>query len=288
MELPDPEQKKLDIQEYLAILRPCWWKVLAGSFAVGCITLLLLFFMPNLFKATAVIAPATDEGNQSPVTGLFDSIGITVGGPSKVEDLEALLRSNDLTVRVFTRHKLWPIVFPEKFDEKRGKLKIGWLERLITGEEEYKAPGDWDAIRAAEESLNITLDKRIGTLSVSFESTFPDGSVKIVSSYLDEAKSRLQEESFAKAKSNKKFIEEQIGKTHDALVKERLYTLYGQEVEREMMARNREQFGFTVIDSPRIPDKKSKPSRLKISATFAVLSFLILCIYFVHLGRRKG
>ena len=55
-------------------------------------------------------------------------------------------------------------------------------------------------------------------------------------------------------KQNKKFIEEQIGKTVDALNRDRLYSLLGQEVEREMMARNREQFGFRVIDSPRVPD----------------------------------
>lgn len=51
-------------------------------------------------------------------------------------------------------------------------------------------------------------------------------------------------------KQSKKFIEEQIGKTVDALNHDRLYSLLSQEVEREMMARNREQFGFRVIDSP--------------------------------------
>lgn len=58
-------------------------------------------------------------------------------------------------------------------------------------------------------------------------------------------------------KQNKKFIEEQIGKTVDALNRDRLHSLLGQEVEREMMAWNREQFGFRVIDVPRVPDRKS-------------------------------
>ena len=74
--------------------------------------------------------------------------------------------------------------------------------------------------------------------------------------YLDEGKSRLQEEAFDRAIKNKKFIEEQIGKTVDALTRDRLYSLYGQEVEREMMARNREQFGFRVVDARRVPDQK--------------------------------
>ena len=75
-----------------------------------------------------------------------------------------------------------------------------------------------------------------------------EGSANIVKYFLDEGKSRLQEEALERATINKKFIEEQIGKTVDALTRDRLYSLYGQEVEKEMMARNREQFGFRVID----------------------------------------
>jgi len=40
-----------------------------------------------------------------------------------------------------------------------------------------------------------------------------------------------------------------------------------------MMARNREQFGFRVIDSPRIPDRKYNPKRGLIAILAAFLSF---------------
>ena len=49
--------------------------------------------------------------------------------------------------------------------------------------------------------------------------------------FLDEGKSRLQEETPDRAVRNKKFIEEQIGMTADALTRDRLYSLYGQEME---------------------------------------------------------
>jgi uncharacterized protein involved in exopolysaccharide biosynthesis len=82
-------------------------------------------------------------------------------------------------------------------------------------------------------------------------------------------------------KQNKKFIEEQIGKTVDALTRDRLNSLYGQEVEREMMARNREQFGFRVIDAPRIPDRKFKPRRGLGAIAAAILTFFIGCVFFI-------
>ena len=74
----------------------------------------------------------------------------------------------------------------------------------------------------------------------------------IVQCYLQEGKDRLQEEALDRAVKNKRFLEEQIGKTLDALTRDRLYALHGKEVEPEMMARNRTQFGFRVIDAPRV------------------------------------
>jgi len=108
----------------------------------------------------------------------------------------------------------------------------------------------------------------------------------MVQYFLDEAKSRLQEETLDRAVKNKKFIEEQIGHTVDALNRDRLYALLGQEVEREMMARNREQFGFRVIDSPRVPDRKFKPTRTRSTIVAAILAFFLSCGYFVFRGKK--
>jgi uncharacterized protein involved in exopolysaccharide biosynthesis len=198
-----------------------------------------------------------------------------------VEDLETLFKSNDLTVRVFRKYNLWPFVLPDKFDSATGKMKFGWTDRLFGGEKGPRVPGDWDAIRAAKDRLRVFVNNKTGTVSVSFESLSAEGSANIVKYYLDEGKSRLQEEAFDRASKNKKFIEEQIGKTVDALTRDRLYMLYGQEVEREMMARNREQFGFRVVDAPRLPDRKFKPRRFVGLIMSAFLSFFAGWVYFI-------
>jgi uncharacterized protein involved in exopolysaccharide biosynthesis len=280
-ERPQPaySEDEISLGEYLAVLRPHWWKIFGLSLAVGVVTLFLLFLKPNLYKATAVITPAAEEKKAIPALGTLASFGIEIGGPTKVEDLEALFRSNDLTVRVFGKHDLWPIVFPKRYDAKSGKLESCWTDRMFRGAQDLKAPGDWDAIRAAEDGLNVFVNRKLGTLSVSFESPSPEGSANIVRHYLEEGKSRLQEEALDRAIKNKKFIEEQIGKTVDALTRDRFYTLYGQEVEREMMARNREQFGFRVIDSPRVPDRKSRPKRLRTFVLSLLITSIVFCLY---------
>lgn len=278
---------EINLGEYLAILRSAWWKIILLSLAVGIITLGWMLTKPNLYRASATVTPAVEEGKQNPALGALASFGVTVGGPTKVEDLEALFKSNDLSVRVFSKYNLWPIISPEGFDLKTGKRKTGWRDRLFGNKEDPKSPSDWDAIRAAQNGLVISINRKNGTLSLSFESQSAEGSASIVRYFIDEAKSRLQEEALERAVKNKKFIEDQIGRTVDALTRDRLYGLYGQEVEREMMARNREQFGFRVIDSPRVPDRKYKPQRTKSAILAAALSFFGGCVLFIVLGKFR-
>lgn len=277
----------IDIGRYFQILRPCWWKIISMSFAVGLVTLGYMFTKPNQYSASATITPATEEGKQSPALGVLATFGFMVGGPSNEEDLESLFRSHDLSVRVFRKYNLWETVFPERFDSKTGLLRSTWIDKLY-GKGEYESPSDWDAIRAAEDSLQVTRDRKLGTVYISFESRFPEGAEKIVQYYLEEAKTRLQEEALDRANKNMKFIEEQISRTVDALTRDRLYSLYGQEIENEMMARNREQFAFRIIDSPRVPDRKSGPHRAIISLLATTFSFMVFLVVFLVMKLKNN
>ncbi|MBF8259962.1 MAG: hypothetical protein HW377_2336, partial [Actinobacteria bacterium] len=235
-EQPNGEYREtpVDIGDYLAILRKMWWKALLLSLAVGAVTAVVVLRIPDAYTSTTIITPAGDEGKQNPALGSLAS-------------LDTLFRSNDLTVRVFGKHDLWSVILGDRYDAATKRMKSSWIRRLLGGEKEPKQPGDWDAIRVVKDRMKLSVNKRAGTLSMSIESPSAEGSAAILKYYLEEGKSRLQEEAFERAARNKKFIEEQIGRTVDALTRDRLYSLYGQEVEREMLARNRNQFGFRVI-----------------------------------------
>jgi uncharacterized protein involved in exopolysaccharide biosynthesis len=279
----ETREDEIDLGVWFAIFRRQWWKICGISLAVGLATLLYMFTKPNLYKSTAVIMPAVEEGKPNPALGALVSMGISVGGPSKIEDLEVLFKSNDLTARVFSRHNHWSVLLGKKYDSATGMLRPSLFPLDGFNDKVPKPPGDWDALRAASKAFVVTTNRKSGSLTLSFESTSAQESAAILKDYLDEAKNRMQEEALGRATENKKFILEQIGKTVDALNRDRLYSLLGQEVEREMMARNREQFGFRVIDSPRAPDRKSGPHRLLISflvfVLFFVLSSIVLTVW---------
>jgi uncharacterized protein involved in exopolysaccharide biosynthesis len=281
------EEDVIDLGQYWTALRPNLWKIALLSLAVGVATLLYMFTMPNIYQATAVITSEKDERRQNPSLGALASMGIDVGGPSRVEDLETLFKSNDLAVRVFKKYNPWPILLGDKYDPATGGIKASAKNSYFGREKKNKPLGDWDTIRAVKGRLRVSVVKKVNTISVSFESPSAEGSTEIVKYFLEEGKSRLQEEALDRATKNKKFIEEQIGKTVDALNRDRLFSLLSQEVEREMMARNREQFGFRVIDSPRVPDRKLRPARAKVALVATLISGIAISMFFIGVGRRR-
>ena len=269
----------VDLGRHIRTLRREWRKIALICLAVGIATFLVLFMKQNVYQASAMIAPPPQERREPPSLGMLASFGINVGGTTQVEDLEALFKSNDLTVRVFERHNLWPVLYKDRYDPASGKIRRSWMER-ISGKSGSGVPVDWDAIRAARKRLQVLVNRRAGTVTISFDSPSPSGSAEIVKHYLEEGKSRLQEEALDRAVKNKRFIEEQIGKTMDTLIRDRLYSLLSYEVEQEMMARNREQFGFRVIDSPRAPDRKISPRRLYNAGISMLLALIGSWIFF--------
>ena len=284
--ITEPGAEVITFPEIKSVIRINLWKIVLLGFIVGFSTATWMFLKPNLYQASAILTPIAEDSKSSTALGALASFGLPVGSSSKLEELEALFRSDDLTVRVFQKHNLWPVVFGKDFDSTTGKLRIGWKDRLLFGRGGMEAPSDWDAIRAAEKSFKVSTNKKMGTLFIAFETLNPAGSAAIVRYYLDEAKSRLQEEALERATRNKQFLEEQIGKSMDPLSRERMYAVYGQEVEREMIARNREQFGFRIIDAPRVPDRKSGPERAWNITVASFLAFLAGCAYFL-VRRRK-
>lgn len=282
-------EREVNLGEVRLLFPKIWWRAGLVSVVVGVAALLVLLQLKNVYRATATIMPVLDEGKQGPslALGAIASLGLG-GGPAKVEDLEALFRSNDLTVRVFRKYDHWAIVLGDRYNAAKGTLTPTLLDRLSGNEKGDRPPGEWDAIRESKKRLKILANRKAGILVVSIESHSAEGSASMVKHYLEEGKDRLQEEAFERASRNKKFIEGQISRTVDPVTRDRMYSLYGQEVEREMMARNREQFGFKIIDSPRVPDRKAGPHRVLIALLAAALSFLVTCVFLSAWWKKRA
>lgn len=136
----DPRESEIDPGNYFATLRKVWLKAVFLSSVGGLATLLYLFTKPNIYQATTDNTPSIDGKKQNPALGTLSAFGVSIGGPTSVKGLESLFKSNDLTVRVFRKYHLWPIVLADKFDSATGKVRLVLTDRLIVNEKGPKPP----------------------------------------------------------------------------------------------------------------------------------------------------
>ncbi|MBI5016170.1 MAG: hypothetical protein HZB55_11890 [Deltaproteobacteria bacterium] len=274
---------------YLRLLQQAWWKVLLAAALGGAGAVMGTSLAPAGYRATAVLRPTATGPESAEVTfeSVMSPIGIAQGGSAALENLVFLFRSRDLTRRVFRRNDLWPALWGERFDPLRKRISPNLWETLCWGQRVPRSPGDWDAVRAAESRLRVSADVRLGVVTVSFDARSRSDATAIVGDYLEEARNALQSSALARARAKASFLSAELARAIDPITRRRLSELYARQLEEEMMARNREQLGFTVIDSPTAAGRQPDRERRKLILLAALGGLSTAFLYYLEPCPRR-
>jgi len=95
------------------------------------------------------------------------------------------------------------------------------------------------------------------------------------------------------SKDNRHFFNEQLERTSDALLREKIYSLLAREIEKETFALAQKYYGFLILDPPVVPDidKEIKPKRALICILSVIVAFfasIFLSFLLEFLGRIKS
>lgn len=281
---PEDEINLLDL--FLVLLKRK--KMIMGIVGIAAIAAVVIsLLLPNIYRSEATIMPQADTGQQggglpSALGGLSGLAGgiLGIGGDSDLAQLEVALKSRELAHRVITKHELMPKLFADDWNA----AKKTWTTD--------EPPTEQDAYRLIRDNLlSISADDKKGTLTVGFNHEDPSFAKQMVEWYLAELSEMLRQATIGDAREKARFVREELSKTSDALLREKLYTLLANEIEKETFAQARKYYDFEVIDPPVVPDldKKVKPKRsliciLAVFAAFFVAIFLaFLAEFFTNL-----
>jgi len=130
-----PEQGEFDLGGFLSILRPALWKISVFSLCVGIVMQVWMLRKPDLYRASASITPAVEESKQNPAFGALASIGISVGGPSRVENLETMRSgySKNTTLGRLSNRKV-------SIRKRAGSSRVGWTDCSARGQQKEESP----------------------------------------------------------------------------------------------------------------------------------------------------
>ncbi|MDH4268462.1 MAG: Wzz/FepE/Etk N-terminal domain-containing protein, partial [Deltaproteobacteria bacterium] len=273
-----------------------YWRVIWG----GKIFLLLIIIvssfttafvslrMPNIYQATAIIIPIVNQGagGLSTLTQQLGGLaGISSGNPLSSEII-SLLQSKILREKIIERYNLLPVLFPKKWDgEKRAWKKN---ERGITfsvqeiikkiapansqdAVQKNDAPHIWDGLRRLSRIVKVNNNVRENNITLSVEFPDPVMAAKMANYFLTTLNDHMTSEAKRVAGINMKYLEQQVDKTADPFIKQKLYALIAQQIETSMLAEVKENFAFKIIEPPKEPDQKIKPKR----ALMVMLSFVV-------------
>ncbi|HEB75283.1 MAG TPA: hypothetical protein ENJ04_02915 [Nitrospirae bacterium] len=279
-------------------------------------TVIYSLLQTNIYQSKAVIAPVSDSGGRSRrlaalASRLTGMPRINLPGTASSSEIVALLNSTILRRKIIEKYNLLPVIFYEQWDEEKNDWKkedsfnpfrlvgdlVGYVSRLLrpdesapAGEEEEGVPSVWDGLRALDNMVRINDNIDRNTIEVSVEFHDPKEAAAIAGYFLTTLNSHMSEEAKRVAETNRKYLEEQLERTADPFIKQKIYSLIARQIETSMMAEVKENFAFKVLDPPTVPDRKIKPKRslmVIISFILSVFAGVFIAFFLENIERAR-
>jgi uncharacterized protein involved in exopolysaccharide biosynthesis len=282
--LTDDEDEINLLDLFLVLVRRKWlifWMVFVAGVAAVTISLLLT----NIYRSEATIAPREEDKGAAASLSTLGGLGgfvaseLGLGGGGSLEKLEVLLRSRDLSFRVIQKNDLLPVLFPDRWDSNANQ----WREDDKPSLEEANRKIQLDL-------LKVTSDTTKKTIVIGFDQPDPKMSQQIVGHYLTELSEMLREQVLQDAAENQRFFQEQLQKTSDALLRDKIYAMLAKEIEKETFAKAQKYYSFLVLDPPFLPDPKFevKPKRAIICVLSVAAAFFmaVMWVFFLDFVQR--
>ena len=268
---PDMDEDETNLLDLMLVLVKHKIMIIGLVLLTGLAALIYSLKLTNIYRSEATIALRSEGKNSTnPLAGLGGIGGIMagqllLGGGGTLEKLEVVLQSRNLTSRVINKYNLMPLIFSEVWDADKKKWNTDSPPTLQDG---------WNIMKGM---LKVKSDSRTNTIKVGVEHEGPETAKKFVEYYLTELSETLREEVLHDSAENMHFFREQLSKTSDTLLKEKIYTMLVKEIERDTFARAQKYYSFVVLDPPIVPDsdKRVKPKRSIICLLSVTLAFFI-------------
>ena len=175
--------------------------------------------------------------------GLAALAGVSIGQDTKKAESLAVLQSEALTTSYISDQNLLPVLFASRWD--------------ATSKEWKKTPPTlWRANQLFKKKVRtVTADTKSGVVNVAISWTDPELAAKWANDLVRLTNVQLRERAIGEAEKNIRYLTEQAAKTEIVGIRQAIYTLLQNEINKAMLARGTQDFAFKVLD-PAVPPEK--------------------------------
>jgi capsule polysaccharide export protein KpsE/RkpR len=221
--------------------------------------------------------------------GLASLAGVNLpeGELSKKDLALEVVKSRKFIKEFVNSHKIKPqLMAVDYWDSETGEIVIddGVYDIKTKKWLEDEEPLDIDVYERFEEVLILEDDQTTGVVRLGFKHESPTEAQKWASWLLVDLNNALRNKDISDAESAIEYLRDQVRATPLAELKKVFYDLIRSQTETIMLAQVREEYVFTIIDPPVVPDEENEPSRALICILITMLGGMVSVIYV--LGRH--
>lgn len=248
-----------------AVAVASWRPATAVIAAFTALALAVALFLPPVYKAEVVVAPA--EGDTSAVRGLMGQLGdvaqlagLNLSGDSTRAASVATLKSRALVDGFIQENHLLPVLFSAEWDTAAHR----WKRADVVDQ-----PTTWDAYKIFDKRIRVIQeDRRTGLVTLIIKWRDPVQAASWANELVGRANAVLRAKAIDESERTIKYFEKQVENATSLEVRQLLFHLIEAETNKIAIANAREQYAFRVIDPAVVPRRASPYRSLVVMAGF--------------------
>jgi uncharacterized protein involved in exopolysaccharide biosynthesis len=267
------DDDEIDLREIWKVAWTRKWQIIVVTLLVTVASFAYGMLATKWYRAEVLLAPAEEKSAPSisgQLGGLAALAGVNIGGGDSVEAI-ATLRSRDFAREFIHDHGLLTVFFADQWNETSQR----WLP-----EDPREHPDLRDGVKYFHENvLRVSEDPKTGLVNLAIEWSDPLVAAEWATIIVTRLNDRLRGRALRDAEVNVQFLQSELAKTNVVTLQQAIGRLLETELQKLMLARGNEEFGFRVLDFSEVPKRPIRP-RLVVVLVFGVfLGFMVGIIF---------
>jgi uncharacterized protein involved in exopolysaccharide biosynthesis len=278
----ETRERAMNINELLSHIWRRRVLVIAASFVGAGLGLAAGALIEETYTAEVVISPSASEPGSaglgglgalaSQYSGLASLAGIAIEGGGE-EEAVAVLQSELLTRTYIEEQNLLPVLYADEWDASARRWKSS---------DPDKEPTLWKANQFFKREVReVTEDLKTGLFTLAIEWRDPNVAAKWANDLVKLTNSYLQTKAIRESERNIAYLNEQAAKTDVVEARRVIYTLLQEEMNRQMLARGRDEYALKVVDPAFVPESPSSPSPIVLALAGLLIAALLAVAWIV-------
>lgn len=270
---------EVGLRQYLQPLLDRWRLAAACTIVVMSATALISkLVLPKWYEATAVIRPvqglwSLGSGSADLMSGAAGGVlsQLASGGRSQADSYAyiAILKSFRFTTEMIKEYHLEPLIFHDHEDGKVGRLLTPWRRYEVM-----------------KKRFDAEYDFRTWNITLHFDDPDPRAAQQVLGDYINRLRDKLHNQEIDQAGAAVASLTREAHRTPDALLRDKLYNLLADQVQRQLVAQVQAEFAFVVIEPPIAPDRPYWPNTTVNCIIAGIVTLVLLELWMLLAGGR--